>query len=127
MPAPMHCHSIKALADISRCMFKLTRLLSIWLIVSILGYGMALAGGRHAEPADHSGHVHALGAGTDNADHTQAPNDPDHCCHGISHLLGFTTEMAAAEQPASPHHASARSPAFYSTISLPDLHPPIAA
>jgi len=65
----------------------LRRFLISWLVVSLLGYGMALAADVHLEIS--TDRTHAVGdhatdpAGADDA------ADCDHCCHGVLHLLGL--------------------------------------
>jgi len=65
----------------------LRRLLITWIIVSILGYGMAVVADVHFESA--IDRTHAIG------DHTPDPIDLDgspscdHGCHGVIHLLGL--------------------------------------
>ena len=66
----------------------LVRILKIWLMVSIFGYGMALAADVHGELAADSIHL--------SADSTDLSGDPaddsdctHHCAHGSSHLLGL--------------------------------------
>lgn len=65
--------------------------LIFWLILSILGYGIAMAADMHAGL---HGEDHQL-----TADHP-APHDADHeagcdhCCHGFMHLLGLPKSHA---------------------------------
>ncbi len=100
------------------------RFLVTWLVVSILGYGVAVNADVHDEIS--TDQVHAIG------DHTANPADLDdlsscdHCCHGLIHLLGLNsteTLNLAANCSATP------SPYSVSFISLspPSLfRPPIA-
>ncbi|RDH92420.1 MAG: hypothetical protein DIZ77_00800 [endosymbiont of Seepiophila jonesi] len=67
----------------------LRRLIIAWLIVSILGYGMALAADAHNEQS--TDHTHEIG---DNTTHPADASDSDHCCHGGIHLLGLTQAEA---------------------------------
>ncbi len=64
----------------------LRRLLLVWLVTSILGYGMALAYDLHGQPGDTAavttGHLPP-------ADDDHHSDDGDHCCHGAVHLLGL--------------------------------------
>ncbi len=71
------------------------RLLLIWLIVSVLGYGIALAADLHGLGGAHAGATLQL----DNA-HGDDPDggsatDYDHCCHGAAHLLGLGHSLGA--------------------------------
>ena len=67
------------------------RFLIFWLILSILGYGMAMAadlhdglhGDDHQQSADHQA--------AQNTDHEAGC---DHCCHGLMHLLGLPKSEA---------------------------------
>ncbi len=73
-------------------LLTLRRVLITWLIVSILGNGMAVAADVHNELASDQTHTlddHAANPGdTDNYD------DCDHCCHGVTHLLGLNSATA---------------------------------
>lgn len=66
----------------------LHRLLTTWLVISILGYGMAMAADLHIELS--TDQIHAIGD-----HHPSKPNDIDenvgcdHCCHGVLHLIGL--------------------------------------
>lgn len=66
----------------------LRRFLITWLVVSILGYGMALAADVRDEMATDQTHV-VSDQGTNPGD-TDHANNCDHCCHGVSHLLGLS-------------------------------------
>ncbi len=104
------------------------RLIITWLVVSILGYGMALAADLHAGLATDPSHVlgdHATGsdAHVNDADGGCC----DHCCHGAAHLLGLKrgdTFELPAERGVFP-----LSPAVSSTSFLPPspLRPPITS
>ncbi len=66
------------------------RFLKIWLIVSILGYGIALASEVHNEPVDNK--VVQLSADhpqSDTVNDVTDDSDCNHCGHGTSHLLGL--------------------------------------
>ncbi len=100
----------------------LRRLLIAWLIVSILGYGMALAADAHNKQS--TDHTHEIG---DNTTHTADADDSDHCCHGGIHLLGLTqaeTIKLSADQ------GILRTPYPVSRVSSPPaslFRPPISA
>ncbi len=64
----------------------LRRLLLIWLVTSILGYGMALAYDAHETQVNDSVAASDLVSSAIDADHC---DDGDHCCHGVVHLLGL--------------------------------------
>ena len=62
------------------------RFLSIWLILSIFGYGIAMAAEIHS--SFDQDHEHSIQDHSDNRDHNDVDNC-DHCCHGGLHLLGL--------------------------------------
>ncbi len=70
----------------------LRRILITWLVVSILGYGMAVAADVHSELA--TDQTHAIGDHTTNPSDTDDASDCDHCCHGVIHLLGLHSAEA---------------------------------
>lgn len=65
----------------------LRKFLTIWLIVSTLGYGTAWAMDTHWNNTSQPAAVHDGGM----SGHDDSTNGPfsDHCCHGIIHLLGM--------------------------------------
>ena len=63
------------------------RFLITWLVLSILGYGMAMAADVHNELSTNQTHVISDHAA--NFTHADNADDCDHCCHGIFHLLGL--------------------------------------
>jgi len=65
----------------------LSHLLKIWLIVSILGYGMALAADVHGKQTVDGAHLSAVSP--DNPADSGGDSGCNHCAHGISHLLGL--------------------------------------
>ena len=68
----------------------LRRLIILWLIVSVLGYGLALAADVHQSEWTASD---VAGAPTPDSPNQQpALDDLDcgHCSHGVYHLLGLT-------------------------------------
>ncbi len=67
----------------------LARFLKIWLIVSILGYGMALAADVHGELTIDND-IQLVDSDTDTPDSTTDDTGCHHCAHGISHLLGLS-------------------------------------
>ncbi len=103
------------------------RLIITWLVVSILGYGMALAADLHAGLATDP--VHASGDHATSSDaHANDADDAgccDHCCHGVAHLLGLKrcdTFDLSAERGVFPLSPTV-SPVSFSPPSL--LRPPI--
>ncbi|MEW7986195.1 MAG: hypothetical protein AB2805_02325 [Candidatus Thiodiazotropha sp.] len=81
----------------------LRRLIILWLILSIHGYGIAVAADTHHEILAESGmNNHALAGLAGHPDNPDHPVDSDHCCHGVIHILGLiesitvpTLELAA--------------------------------
>ncbi len=61
----------------------------IWLMLSISGYGMALAADLHGELSADIG-ISLDSAGDDNGSHDET--GCHHCSHGVSHLLGLNTD-----------------------------------
>jgi hypothetical protein len=103
----------------------LRRFLIIWLTVSILGYGMTMAAGVHAESASDSSYVFTDDSDTSSSQHNGT--DCDHCCHGIIHLLGLintSTFVISNSRTALPIPYSRSLHSFLPT-SL--LRPPIEA
>ncbi len=74
----------------------LRRLLVTCLIVSILGYGMALAADVHGE-LDADDRVAALDTGADQDPHSDS--GCGHCSHGIIHLLGLEASFVGLIAP----------------------------
>ncbi|WP_457666549.1 hypothetical protein [Thiolapillus sp.] len=104
----------------------LARFLKIWLIVSILGYGMALAADVHGELTVDS-EIQLTDSNTDSPDSTTDDTGCHHCAHGISHLLGLSYAggiAVAATRGMSPQGYSLT----WSSFSPPSLlRPPIHA
>lgn len=73
----------------------LTRLLITWLMMTIFGYGMALAVDIHnvqLPELAHSMDLHAAADQSSHADHDDSPRH-DHCYHGSSHLVGLNSAL----------------------------------
>ena len=68
------------------------RFLIAWLVVSILGYGIVVAADVHVELS--ADHTHIIGDNTSNSADIDDTAGCDHCCHGISHLLGLNGSHA---------------------------------
>ncbi|RRS31784.1 MAG: hypothetical protein OI74_12935 [Gammaproteobacteria bacterium (ex Lamellibrachia satsuma)] len=103
----------------------LRRLLIAWLIVSILGYGMALAADAHNEQS--TGHTHEIGDNTTHTADADDASDSDHCCHGGIHLIGLTQ---AETIKLSAVQGILRTPYPVSRVSSPPaflFRPPISA
>lgn len=69
------------------------RLIATWLIVSILGYGVALAADVHGEQSGESGYSQQDRAPAQDQ-HTDS--DCGHCSHGVTHLLGLGSDLTSA-------------------------------
>lgn len=74
----------------------LRHLIILWLIVSIPGYGLALAADVHDEllPKDTAGYEQPTSDGS-----TPTDNDCGHCSHGIQHLLGLQNHFSLYTLP----------------------------
>jgi hypothetical protein len=68
------------------------RILVIWLIVSILGYGVTLAADLHGEQYGESGFSTAE---PEPAQDPHADTGCGHCSHGALHLLGLANGLTA--------------------------------
>ncbi len=103
----------------------LRRFLVTWLVVSILGYGMAMAADVHNDLA--SDHIHIIGEHVNNQSDTDDAVGCDHCCHGVLHLLGLnSTETFNLEADLGIVPAS-YSVSLVSFFPPSVLRPPIAA
>lgn len=106
----------------------LRRFIATWLMLSILGYGMAVIADVHHDSAEQSGtHSHLLGDAGTQTDHPDQQADSDHCCHGVVHLLGLAQEStlsktAGPRAPGIRYHAQ-----LHSLTLTPAFRPPIAA
>jgi len=90
------------------------RLLALWLLVSLLGYGSLWAMDLHGgDAASHQSATHL--ADVTDAASTELPADQaveppcDHCCHGISHLLALSGNTLAVASATSRHGKYSRS------------------
>ena len=100
------------------------RLIATLLIVSILGYGLALAADVHGELSGESPAFHQLD------DHGQEAHDGvdcDHCSHGAVHLLGMERRLVLDLAPAADSHAGCYRDDSTSFSPALFLRPPIAA
>jgi len=104
----------------------LARLLKIWLIVSILGYGMALAADVHGElTADNDIQLSSGDAGS--PDSSTDDTGCHHCAHGVSHLLGLSYAGGITVTGSRSILPGGYSPAWYSFSPPSLLRPPIHA
>lgn len=100
------------------------RLIITWLVISILGYGMAIAADVHyGEPPVNQV---VLGDAGNISDDPHSLSAYDHCNHGCFHLLGldFTPAKPLASTPQSPKSAYLAS--WNSLLNPPPSRPPKA-
>ena len=64
------------------------------------------------------------GPGSLPAEHDSSP-DCDHCCHGLSHLLGLSRNLSVLARPAADSVHLPPAVLFDSRVPSPDLRPPI--
>jgi len=104
----------------------LRRIIAIWLIMSILGYGTVLAADVHVEigQAEHPAQILSDEDSQPGAMDQQAHSD--HCCHGIAHLLGFASQITISVVTASSPPFDIRSERIPSRSPSPAFRPPIA-
>ena len=115
------------------------RLLALWLLVSLLGYGSLLAMDLHGvdfagDPTGHHPGPQSAGIAaavvdsvvTDLAADQAVDSACDHCCHGISHLIGLSGADILIAYSLDARAAGSRSVALISRTLSPDLRPPIA-
>ena len=106
------------------------RLLTLWLVISLLGYSSVWAMDLHgaASGADQTAQQSLdvdSGAMDPQADHANEA-DCDHCCHGMSHLIALSADgISAVPKLGNDTHGSVRVLFLSHTLS-PDLRPPIA-
>jgi len=107
------------------------RLLALWLLVSLLGYGSLWAMDLHGgDAASHQSATHL--ADVTDAASTELPADQaveppcDHCCHGISHLLALSGNTLAVASALDSLPAGSRAQVLISHPQSPDLRPPRA-
>ena len=108
-------------------MSVIKRIISLYLLISVLGYGFAVASDFHNQVIDTGEHSHLISDDAEHDDEHSSFNDPDHCCHGVSHLLGLVGVLSdTINQPAIlvPQVFTVRR---YSVDLKPDFQPPISA
>jgi hypothetical protein len=104
------------------------RFIATWLMLSILGYGMAVTADVQHETAAQSGtHSHLLADADAPTDHPDQTADSDHCCHGVVHLLGLSQESSPAQVAGSCVPSVLHTEQLYSLSLTPAFRPPIAA
>lgn len=102
----------------------LRRFIITWLIVSILGYGMALAADVHGELLADDGYS-TLDTTPDQDQH--GDSDCGHCSHGATHMLGLESSLTSLTVPlGSPLQCDYRAEMQAPPLQLP-LRPPIPA
>ncbi|WP_457676309.1 hypothetical protein [Thiolapillus sp.] len=100
----------------------LRRFIIIWLVLSIFGYGVALAADVHGEQAAE------IGISLDHGDDDGGNHDDTgchHCSHGISHLLGIRSEPGFSLNQGSRVLVGTASASFDSHSPPSLLRPPI--
>lgn len=104
------------------------RFIATWLMLSILGYGMAVvANGHHDGEAQSGSRMHLLSDVNPDTGHPDQQADTDHCYHSIAHLLGLTQETTLS-QIANPGLPDVVHIAHLHSLFLPPaFRPPIAA
>lgn len=104
------------------------RFISIWLMLSTLGYGVVAAADMHYDAADHiDNHVHAIFDVDAQPDQTDQMIDGDHCCHGAAHLIGLTSRSIPMLNTHIKLPVVRRSQQLHPIGQTPDLRPPKAA
>jgi hypothetical protein len=107
------------------------RLVALWLLVSLLGYGLVWAMDLHESDAN----IQAVSmltanagidAGTDPVDEHAVDTCCTHCCHGLSHLVAISTAHGHDFRPHPETQSGSDAVAFRSRSQSPDLRPPIA-
>ncbi len=110
------------------------RLVALWLLVSLLGYGSVWAVDLHESDADSQAISVSMVADT-NADIDADTGTTDehavdtcctHCCHGLSHLIAISTAHGHDFSPRPETKSGSDAVAFRSRTQTPDLRPPRA-
>jgi len=101
------------------------RLIITWLVISILGYGMAFAADVHYEESAVD-QVVALGDSGDLPDEPHNLLAHDHCSHGSFHLLGLNFTPAKPTIGGVHTPKSAYLAAWNSFLDTPPSRPPKA-
>ncbi len=101
----------------------LRRFILIWLMLSIFGYGMALAADLHGELSADMG-ISLDSTGDEDGSHDDT--GCHHCSHGTSHLLGLNTVSCFNIYEGGKVLASAYRVSFDSFSPPSLLRPPIS-
>lgn len=100
--------------------------LIFWLLISNLGYGMAVLADLHDAAMPDSENLHSQDTSTQGRDHQGSEQDCDHCCHGLIHLLG----LLASDAPCGSVSLTEEPPVYTTHASTPPplkrFRPPIA-
>lgn len=101
-------------------------LITMWLVLSILGYGMVIAADVHTEesPVDHQ--VVSLGDADDHTGDLHNLTTHNHCGHGSFHLLGLNFTPALPTVCGTHSPKSAYLAAWNSLLDAPPSRPPKA-
>ncbi len=112
----------------------LRRLLTIWLIISTLGYGSAMATDLHEDETDESSQAYQFEHNSQDNDDTLADDNPDpglqtrlscdHCCHGAAHVVGIVTEVTTACIPSQSRQQMRRLAILVPRLQQPPVPPP---
>ena len=102
----------------------LRSLLIVWLLISNLGYGMALLSDVHGGASLNTDTLspHHLSHATD---HLDTEDECDHCCHGLTHLLGLIKTDSLGPTVTQATIATPYSPPFTAPPPKKPFRPPI--
>ncbi len=100
------------------------KLLIIWLLISLLGYGMLVVADMHEQHMDDHAHSMDFDSHPASADDN---NNCDHCCHGLIHLLGLTYSDSFSIKVEPQVSLSDYNSLFVSFSPPLHLRPPISA
>ena len=106
------------------------RLVALWLLVSLLGYGSVWAVDVHESDADSQAISASMVVDIDTDTATTDEHAVDtcctHCCHGQSHLVAISTAHGHDFSSRLETRSGSDAVAFRSHTQTPDLRPPIA-
>jgi len=108
---------------VSRTVYR--HLLITWLVVSLLGYGIALNADMHHDLD--TDQTHTIVDHAANPDNTDDGSSDDHCCHGIAHLLGLSSSRVHSVQTNNSVLLITYSASLISPPPLSLFRPPIHA
>ena len=98
------------------------RLIITWLVISILGYGMAIAADAHYGESS----VDQVMMLDDTPDDPHNLSTYDHCSHGPFHLIGLNFSTAKLSAPGIHTPKSAYLASWNSFLTPPPARPPRA-